>query len=174
MRLTTIFGGTEFLDILQTRYQNEVGFVIAGTSAGAMAMSSTMISEGSASEAHRKGEVKLTVGWGLINNLIIDSHFIQRGRFTRLAQAVATNPGALGIGLGEDTGVIITNGTELEIIGSGSVTLIDGYKIRHNNVADIGQGKPISVENLTVHIMERGNKFDLKERVFSAEVNELV
>lgn len=174
MRLTAIFGGTDFLRILQERYLNEDGFVIAGTSAGAMAMSQTMIYEGNAANAHLKGEVKLTVGLGLINNLIIDSHFIQRGRFTRLAQAVSTNPQAIGIGLGEDTGVIIKGGTEMEIIGSGSVTLIDGYRVKHSNIADLSQGKPISVEGLVVHIMERGNKFDLRTRAFSAEVNELV
>lgn len=174
MRLTTIYGGSEFLRMMKERYRGEDGFVIAGTSAGAMAMSSTMIAEGSASSAHQKGEVKLTVGLGFVRNLIIDSHFIQRGRFTRLAQAVGTNPGAIGVGLGEDTGVIIKHGQEMEIIGSGSVTLIDGYNVRHNNIADIGQGKTISVENLVVHIMERGNKYFIKERAFSAEVNELV
>lgn len=174
MRLTTIYGGSEFLTIIKRRYREEEGFVLAGTSAGAMAMSSTMIAEGSAATAHKKGEVKLTVGWGLVRNLIIDSHFIQRGRFTRLAQAVGTNPGSIGIGLGEDTGVIIKGDKEIEIIGSGSVTLIDGYNVRHNNIADIGQGKTISLENLIVHIMERGNKYLLKERIFSAEVNELV
>ncbi len=174
MRLTTIFGGSKFLEILHSRYKDEEGFVIAGTSAGAMAMSSTMISEGNASRAHLKGEVKLTVGWGFIGNLIIDSHFIQRGRFTRLVQAVATNPGSLGIGLGEDTGVIIRHGEEMEIIGSGCVTLIDGYNVRHNNIADISLGEPISIENLTVHLMERGNKYSLKNRAFSAEVNQLI
>ncbi len=174
MRLTTIYGGSDFLNIMRERYMNEEKFVIAGTSAGAMAMSSTMIAEGSASKAHKKGEVKQTVGWGLIRNVIIDSHFIQRGRFTRLAQAVGTNPGSIGLGLGEDTGVIIKQAQDLEIIGSGSVTLIDGFNIKHNNIADISQGKTISLENLTVHIMERGNKYLLKERVFSAEVNELV
>lgn len=174
MRLTTIYGGSEFLDLIHSRYRDEEGFVIAGTSAGAMAMSSTMIAEGSASSAHKKGAVKLTVGWGLVRKLIIDSHFIQRGRFTRLAQAVGTNPGSIGVGLGEDTGVIIKKGQHIEIIGSGSVTLIDGYNVRHNNIADLGQGKTISLENLVVHIMERGNKYDLKARAFSAEVNELV
>lgn len=174
MRLTTIFGGSAFLKILLERYQNEENFVIAGTSAGAMAMSNTMIYEGNANTAFLKGEVKITTGLGFIHDIIIDSHFIQRGRFTRLAQAVATNPQAIGIGLGEDTGVIIRNDRSLEIIGSGTVILIDGYKIRHNNLADLGQGQPISVENLVVHIMERGNKFDLSSREFSAEVNELV
>jgi len=174
MRLTTIYGGSEFLTILKERYYHEENFVIAGTSAGAMAMSTTMIAEGRAQTAHQKGAVKLAVGWGFVRNLIIDSHFIQRGRFTRLAQAVGTNPGSIGIGLGEDTGVIIREGQDIEIIGSGSVTLIDGYNVRHNNIADISQGKTISIENLIVHIMERGNKYDLKERVFSAEVNELV
>lgn len=98
LRLSSIFGGTEFLDLLKERYQNE-HFVIGGTSAGAMAMSNTMIYEGSAAHAHLKGEVKITTGLGLMHNVIIDSHFDKRGRFNRLAQAVAAYPGAIGIGL---------------------------------------------------------------------------
>lgn len=174
MRLTAIFGGTEFLKLLTIRYKEEKGFVIAGTSAGAMAMSSTMIYEGNAKTAHLKGEVKLTTGLGFINNVIIDSHFYNRGRFSRLAQAVATNPQAIGVGLGEDTGVIIRSDKVIEAIGAGAVMLIDGHNIKHSNIADISQGEPISVENITIHIMERGNKYNLSTRVFSAEVNELV
>jgi cyanophycinase len=120
LRLSSIFGGTEFLDTLHARYQSE-HFIIAGTSAGAMAMSQTMIYEGNATTAHLKGEVKLTTGLGFINGVIIDSHFNKRGRFSRLAQAVAANPGAIGIGLAEDTGVIVVDGDELQAIGSGSV-----------------------------------------------------
>jgi cyanophycinase len=174
LKLTSIFGGTEFLKILMDRYLNEEGFVIAGTSAGAMAMSNTMIYEGNASKAHLKGEVKFTTGLAFIKDVIIDSHFDKRGRFTRLAQAVATNPQAVGIGLGEDTGVIIRNDNSLEIIGSGAVVLVDGQNIRHNNIADIADMKPISVENLKVHILERGNKFFLESKKFEAVVNEMV
>ena len=117
LRLSSTFGGTQFLNILLERYHNEEAFVVAGTSAGAMAMSNTMIYEGSASKAHLKGEVKITTGLGFIDDVIIDSHFEKRGRFTRLAQAVATNPSCIGIGLGEDTGMLITEGNKMEAIG---------------------------------------------------------
>jgi cyanophycinase len=166
LRLTSIFGGTELLDIIKERYQNEQ-FVIAGTSAGAMAMSNTMIYEGSADVAHLKGEVKITTGLGFVQNVIIDSHFDKRGRFNRLAQAVAAYPGAIGIGLGEDTGVIISDGSELKAIGSGSVAIIDGKFIDYNNIADIEIGKPISVENIIVHLMSKGDIYNIKTRKFS-------
>ena len=167
LRLTSIFGGTDFLDLLHHRYENEK-FIIAGTSAGAMAMSNTMIYQGNASNAHLKGEVKITTGLAFIKDVIIDSHFNKRGRFSRLAQAVAANPSAIGIGLGEDTGVIVRNGCEMEAIGSGAVVIIDGRNIKHNNIADIEEGAPISVENMIVHLMEKGNCFNSKTRVFEA------
>jgi cyanophycinase len=171
MRLSVIYGGTPFLDTLLKRYYNEK-FTIAGTSAGAMAMSNTMIYEGNAMRAHLKGEVKITTGLGLIDDVIIDSHFEKRGRFGRLSQAVATNPQCVGIGLGEDTGVLITDGNKMEAIGSGLVVIIDGYDIRHSNIADIPDGNPISIENLKVHFCEKGNGYLLNERKFLPEASE--
>lgn len=161
LRLTATFGGTAFFNILKERYENEE-FIIAGTSAGAMAMSNTMIYQGNATDAHLKGEVKITTGLAFIKDVIIDSHFNKRGRFARLAQAVAANPSAIGIGLGEDTGVIVSGGFELETIGSGSVIIIDGRNIKYSNIAEVEEGSPISVEGLTVHILEAGNKYNLK------------
>ena len=137
LRLSSTFGGTEILRIALDRYKKEENFVVAGTSAGAMAMSNTMIYEGNATRAHLKGEVKLTTGLGFMDHVIFDSHFEKRGRFGRLAQAIATNPAAIGIGLGEDTGMLITDGNKMEAIGSGLVLIIDGHDIRHNNIADI-------------------------------------
>ncbi|MBL7732982.1 MAG: cyanophycinase, partial [Chitinophagaceae bacterium] len=119
LRLSATDGGTEFLTILKRRYREEDAFLIAGTSAGAMAMSNTMIYEGNAARAHLKGEVKITTGLGFLNSVIIDSHFEKRGRFGRLAQAVASNPECIGVGLGEDTGMLITEGNKMEAIGSG-------------------------------------------------------
>lgn len=165
LRLSSIFGGTEFLDILKDRFKHE-HFVVAGTSAGAMAMGQTMIYEGNASLAHLKGEVKITTGLGFIRYAIIDTHFDKRGRFNRLAQAVAQQPGAIGVGLGEDTGIIVSKGIILEAIGSGSVVIIDGKNIEYNNIADIGFGKPISVENIIVHIMSKGDQYNLETREF--------
>jgi cyanophycinase len=165
MRLTSTFGGTKFLRIIQNRYKNEP-FVVAGTSAGAMAMSNTLIYEGDASKAHLKGEVKITTGLGFMQNVIFDSHFEKRGRFGRLSQAVGANPSCIGIGLGEDTGMLITEGNKMEAIGSGMVVIIDGHDIRHSNIADIPAGNPMSVENIRVHLCAKGNGFLVHERKF--------
>lgn len=171
LRLSSFFGGTNFLELLLDRYHQEENFVIAGTSAGAMAMSNTMIYQGSSTEALLKGEVKITTGLAFMKDVIIDSHFVTRGRFGRLAQAVASNPSCIGIGLGEDTGVMITEGRYMEAIGSGLIIIIDGHDIRHSNIADLREGSPISIENLLVHVMAKGNHYDLKGRKFFAEAS---
>ena len=167
LRLSSIFGGTQFLEIIKQRYHDEK-FVIAGTSAGAMAMSHTMIYEGNATNAHLKGEVKMTTGLGFMDNVIIDSHFDKRGRFPRLAQAVAANPGAIGIGLSEDTGVMVENGNQITAIGSGAVYIFDGKNIDHNNIGDVESGKPISFSNMIVNIMCSGNRYNTSTRIFEA------
>lgn len=160
LRLTAIFGGTEFLRILKTRYKEE-NFIIAGTSAGAAAASSNMIYRGSSSEALIKGEIQITGGLGLIDDVIVDTHFVQRGRIGRLFYAVATNPGMLGIGLGEDAGLLITEGVTLEAIGSGLTILVDGRYISETNIYDIEIGSPVSIDNLKVHVMSIFDKYDL-------------
>ena len=166
MRLTATFGGTEFYNIIRQRYLYEEGFVIDGTSAGAMAMSNTMIYEGNAANAHLKGAVKVTTGLAFMRDVIFDSHFDKRGRFGRLAQAVAANPSCIGIGLGEDTGLVITEGNYLEAIGSGMILIIDGHNIKASNIADIADNKPISIENMIVHFLAKGNKYILSERKY--------
>ena len=171
LRLAATFGGTQFLEIILNRYNEEKNFVVAGTSAGAMAMSNTMIYEGNATTAHLKSEVKITTGLGFMDDVIFDSHFEKRGRFGRLAQAIASNPAAIGIGLGEDTGMFIREGNIMEAIGSGLVMIIDGHDIRHNNIADIPDGNPISVENFKVHFCEKGNGFLAKERIFIPDIS---
>ena len=168
LRLSATLGGSAFLQIIKQRYQDEE-FIIAGTSAGAMGMSHTMIYEGNATRAHLKGEVKITTGLGFINTLIIDSHFEKRGRFGRLTQAVAGNPGCIGIGLCEDTAMLISGGNRMEAIGSGLVVIIDGHGIRHSNFADISDGNPVSIENLIVHFCEKGNGYLINERQFLSD-----
>ena len=172
LRLSSTFGGTAIFEIIMDRYNNEDDFVIAGTSAGAMAMSNTMIYEGNATRAHLKGEVKITTGLGFMDDVIFDSHFEKRGRFARLAQAVSANPACIGIGLGEDTAMIITDCNKMEAIGSGLVMIVDGHDILHSNIADIPDGNPISIENLKVHFCEHGNGYLLKERKFLMSVSE--
>ncbi|MCB9183575.1 MAG: cyanophycinase [Flavobacteriales bacterium] len=168
LRLTTIFGGTAFLQLMKRRYEEEAGFVIAGTSAGAMCMSSTMIYQGHSSSGLIKGGVKMTTGAGLIQDVIIDSHFVERGRFSRLTQAVAANPAAIGIGLGEDTGVVITGADMLETIGSGQVMIFDGHDISYSDFADVEEGEPFSIEGMRVHIISKGYCYSVAQRQFAA------
>ncbi|RXF71849.1 cyanophycinase [Arcticibacter tournemirensis] len=159
LRLSAIFGGTELLKILKERYQNEF-FIIAGTSAGAAAASTNMIYRGNSSEALIKGEVQITGGLGFIDDVIIDTHFVQRGRMGRLFYAVASNPGMLGIGLGEDAGLLI-KGNTMEAIGSGLTILVDGRYINETSIYDVEIGSPVSIDNLRVHVMSIFDKYDL-------------
>lgn len=166
-RLSTIFGGTAFHQIMLDRYQHEPNFVIAGTSAGAMAMSDIMIKGGSSPSSLLKGSVRLDTGLSFQKNVIFDSHFVKRGRFGRLMEAVATHPFKIGIGLGEDTGVLIRNGNIIETIGSNLVIIVDGHHIRHNNTPYASPGTPLSIEHLLVHVLAYGNFYDIKDRKFS-------
>jgi cyanophycinase len=164
-RLSMAFLNTEFLDVLQHRYQNE-HFVIAGTSAGAMAMSNVMIYEGSSDEALLKGAVKITQGLGFMHQVIIDSHFVKRGRFGRLAQSICTHQNLIGIGLGEDTGVLVRHGNQLETVGSGLVLIFDGSEIQYSNIDEIEEGRPIAIAHLVVHVLAKGNYYMLNQRKF--------
>ncbi|HJW16468.1 MAG TPA: cyanophycinase [Flavisolibacter sp.] len=165
LRLCSILGGTEFLDILRKRFEKE-HFVIAGTSAGAACMGNTMIAGGEESKAYLKGRVELSIGLSFLRDVIIDTHFDARGRFGRLAQAIAAQPGAIGIGLDEDTGIVIEKGRMLRAIGSSSVVIVDGSSISHNNIADIRSGMPISLSSLEVSIMTNSDVYDIDTREF--------
>lgn len=156
-------GGSEIHQILVDRYHNE-DFVIAGTSAGAMCMSEEMITGGNATDSFRKGTVKMAKGLGLIPELIIDSHFIRRGRFGRLTEAVAKFPDLVGVGLGEDTGLIIRNETEFEVIGSGMAIVFDARHSTHNNQEILEEGTPMTLTHLATHILSNGDRFEIQTR----------
>ncbi|WP_298761420.1 cyanophycinase [uncultured Psychroserpens sp.] len=163
-KITDKIGGTTIHDILLDRYINETGFVIAGTSAGAMVMAKEMIAGGSASEAFIKGAVNMYKGLSLIPSLIIDTHFIKRGRFGRQSEAIAKFPNLVGLGLAEDTGLIIKNGNDCTIIGSGMVIVFDGSQLTHNNEKVLQEGTPMTMANLTVHVLSNGDQYDIKNR----------
>ena len=165
LRLCSLLGGTELLDLIKEKYLTEP-FVIAGTSAGAAAMSNTIIASGDSERPFQKGEVKLSVGFGFIDNVIIDTHFNQRGRFGRLAQAIVTQPEVIGIGLGEDAGVIIEKGNRMKAIGSCSVVVIDGKEISFSNIANVKDDMPISIENIRVHVLAIKDQFHLDSREY--------
>jgi len=166
LRLTSIFGGTAIHDLLLQKY-NEEDFLYVGTSAGAACASKNMIYQGSSHEALLKGEIKITSGLGFIDNVIIDTHFVQRGRIGRLFQAVVGNPKTLGIGLGEDTGLLIKQGDSMEALGSGLVIMVDGRHILDTNITDVALGEPISIKNLVVHVMSQGDIYCLSKHDFT-------
>jgi len=167
-KITDKIEGTQLHKLLIDRYQNEEGFVIAGTSAGAMAMSKEMIAGGSSTESFVKGAVRMYYGLGLLPNIMFDTHFIMRGRFGRVSEAVAKHPNLLGIGLAEDTGLIIKKGNEMKVIGSGMVIIFDGHQIAHNNHKLLEDDTPLTLTNLTVHILSNSDKFYLKDRKVEA------
>lgn len=162
LRLTSTIGGTEFHQTLLNKYYHEE-FLYVGTSAGAAAATSNMIYGGSSSNALLKGSVEINSGLGLIDSIIVDTHFIHRGRIGRLFQAVVGNPMKIGIGLGEDTGLIILNNNKMTAIGSGNIILVDGREIMDTSLTQVSIGQPISISHLISHVMTRNDVFYLDE-----------
>ncbi len=164
LKLSSLLGGTKLLALIRKRYLKDEHFVIAGTSAGAAAMSETMIVSGSGQDSLIKGELELTNGLDFIDSVFIDTHFTQRGRFGRLIQTVTCNPGVMGLGLGEDTAVVIYAGHVMEVAGSGLVVIVDGQDITYTDLTEVESGQPITVENLKMHILGKNQRFLLSER----------
>ncbi|MDB5226935.1 MAG: cyanophycinase [Bacteroidota bacterium] len=173
-RIASILGGTPVSDLIADKYIHDKDCIVAGTSAGAMVLSKVMIAGGQISEALFLKDMKTSAGLGLLHDCVIDTHFIKRGRFARLALAVITNPGQLGIGLGEDTALIITNGRAAECRGSGMVVIIDGKDIAQTNIGEVEDCDPVFVENLRVHLLSRGCRFSITERKFGQLIKEKI
>lgn len=163
-KLASILGGTQPMQVIKDKYLHDKDFIVAGTSAGAMAIPNLMICQGGEHEAMLKDDIQIASGLGLLDSCIVDTHFIKRGRFGRLAHAIVMNPEMLGVGLGEDTALIIKNGSDAECRGSGMVVIIDGNQILSTNITEIGNDDPIFVENLKVDILAKGSKFSIKDR----------
>jgi cyanophycinase len=160
LRLTSIFGGTELLKRMAERYQQEP-IVIAGTSAGAAAMSTPMIYQGRNDAGFVKDEIHITTGLQFMRDVAIDTHFVARGRIVRMAQIIATNPGCIGIGLEEDTAVLVTKGRDIEVIGNGLVVLVDGHDCTGNTIAVIKPGEVFSIRDLRLHLLAKGQCYTL-------------
>jgi cyanophycinase len=165
-KIVAHLGGSTIHKLLVKKYTNE-NFVIAGTSAGAMCMSHEMITGGNSSDSLRKGVVMMDKGMNFISEAIIDSHFIRRGRFGRLIESVAKFPQLLGIGLGEDTGIIIKN-NNFTVIGSGMVIVFDGHHLHHNNEPILKQGTPMTVTHMITHVLSNGDQYNLTTRLVEA------
>ncbi len=164
LRLTTILGGSRVIHAIQKRL--EAGALIAGTSAGAAVFSDTMIYEGKSEEGLFKGSVLTTSGFGFVRKIIFDTHFMARGRIGRLIQIVTTNPTCIGVGIGEDSGVVLKGDGIAEVVGAGQVIIVDGHGIGHSNIMNIEPGEPIAVEGVQIHSIVNGYGYDFKKRRF--------
>ncbi len=169
LRLTTILGGSKVLQAIQDKL--ETGALIAGTSAGAAVFSDTMIYEGKSKEGLFKGSVLTTSGFGFVKQIIFDTHFMSRGRIGRLVQIVTTNPTCIGVGIGEDSGVVLKGDGIAEVVGKGQVIIVDGTDIGHSNIMDIRPGEPIAVENIQIHSLVNGYGYNFKKRRFLVPSN---
>jgi cyanophycinase len=163
-RLSTILAGTPAQELLLDKYEHERDFIIGGTSAGAMAIPNIVLDETESREALLSGDVHTTAGLGFLDHCIVDTHFIRRGRFGRLAHAVIVNPGLLGVGLGEDTAMLISDGSEAECFGSGMVVIIDAKDIEQTNITEAEEGYPVFVENLRIDLLVKGCRYSLRDR----------
>lgn len=162
LRITSILGGTRAYQALMETYRR--GALIAGTSAGASALSSTMITDGLNNDPARKCTLKMAPGLGLVEQVLIDQHFAQRGRLGRLLCGVAENPHILGIGIDEDTAIRIDPDARFFVLGSSAVTVIDGITITDSNVSELAPNEILAIRGVTLHVLPRGYGFDLMTR----------
>lgn len=162
LRITSLLGGTEMERVLERAYEN--GVIIAGTSAGASVMSETMITSGADDSAPKKCTLKMAPGLGLLREVVIDQHFAQRGRIGRLLTAIAQNPHMLGIGIDEDTAIIVTPDATFEVIGSNAATVLDGKNLLHTNVSELNPDEILALTHITMHVLPKGYKYNMKLR----------
>ncbi len=162
LRITSILGGTKVYNALL--YSFNQGTPIIGTSAGAAAMSGTMIVEGNNNDAARKCTLKMAPGLKLLEGVIIDQHFDQRGRLGRLLCGVAENPGILGIGIDEDTAIKVYPEEYFEVLGTNAVTVIDGRTIKDINVSELEPNEILTISNASLHVLSKGYGFNFKRR----------
>ncbi|KFG69561.1 cyanophycinase [Microvirga sp. BSC39] len=147
----------------RVREIHERGGVIAGTSAGASMMSETMLVKGTSGESYKIGDLHMAPGLGLVRDVIIDQHFAERGRFGRLFGAVAHNPRELGIGIDEDTALVLQD-SRFEVIGNGCVYVADGAGVTHSNIAEARPERALSMYDIRLHVLSAGDSFDLAKR----------
>jgi cyanophycinase len=163
LRITTQFGGTRLCEQIQEFYRR--GGTIAGTSAGASVMSDTMLVSGDADSTHRIGtKLLMAPGLGYIKDVIIDQHFAERGRIGRLLGAVAQNPRFLGIGLDENTAIVVEKENRVRVLGGGAAYIVDGREVTCTNMTDEDQNRTLSLFNVRLHLLSQGDEFDLWTR----------
>ena len=163
LKITTQFGGTELCDRIQEFYRH--GGTIAGTSAGASVMSDTMLVSGEGDSTHKVGaNLLMAPGLGYLKDVIIDQHFAERGRIGRLLGAVAQNPRFLGIGLDENTAIVVEKEKRVRVLGEGAVYMIDGREVTCSNITEETEDRTLSIFNVRLHLLSQGDEFDMETR----------
>lgn len=162
LRITSILGGTSLLRALLTARRR--GAAIAGTSAGASMMSATMIVDGAGDASVRRGMTHMSPGIGFFESAVIDQHFAQRGRINRLLAAVAQNPALLGIGLDEDTAISVQPDGVFKVVGSQTVTVVDGSQLTFTNVSERSPEEALTLSDVTLHVLSEGHRYDVGAR----------
>ncbi|SJZ74633.1 cyanophycinase [Selenihalanaerobacter shriftii] len=162
LRITSLLGGSKVFGALHQIYRQ--GKLIAGTSAGAAVMSGTMIVKGESDDTPKKCTLKMAPGMGLLEEVIIDQHFAQRGRIGRLLLAIAQNPYMLGIGIDEDTAILVNSTGRFRVIGSQTATIVDGSQISHTNVSELESNQPLGLLDVKLHVIPAGYEYDLKSK----------
>jgi cyanophycinase len=163
LRITTQFGGTRVCEEIQKFY--EAGGTIAGTSAGASVMSDTMLVSGESDASHKVGSnLLMAPGLGYLKDVIIDQHFAERGRIGRLIGAVAQNPRLLGIGLDENTAIVVDQAKRFRVLGSGAAYVVDGRGVTCTNITEEDKDRTLSIFNVRLHLLSQGDGFDLHTR----------
>ncbi|WP_338770453.1 cyanophycinase [Massilia sp. METH4] len=156
-RLMAVIGGTAVDRALHEALKRRCA-CLAGTSAGASAMAGHMLASGFAEFAPEKGAAALGAGLGFVQHIIIDQHFSQRHRINRLLSLIAQNPYLYGLGIDEDTALVVERGVGIEVIGDGGVTFIDGRKMI-TNAADIGEGEQAELIGIGLHVLPAGSGY---------------
>ncbi|GGB56930.1 cyanophycinase [Blastomonas aquatica] len=161
LRIASQIGDTPLEEEIRTLHKR--GGVIAGTSAGASVQSDVMLVDGSGDESYRIGDMHMAPGLGLIPDVIIDQHFAERGRIGRLLGAIAHNPRLLGVGIDEDTAIVIES-NRFKVIGSGAVTVVDAGHVTRSNIAEAKPDRVLSIHDVVMHVLSAGDDFDLGSR----------
>ena len=159
LRITSLIGGTAIYEALKKSIEN--GCIMVGTSAGASVMSDTMVVKGEDDESPRKCTLKMAPGLGLLEGVMIDQHFAQRGRIGRLLTGIAQNPEVLGVGIDEDTALVVRDNGDAQVIGSGAVYFLDARNITYSNVSEQNYDEVLSMFDVKLHVLKEGDKYNL-------------
>lgn len=165
LKLSSLITGTPFGDGIHEAYQR--GVAVGGTSAGASILAEHMIAFGAGGATPKQRMSQLSAGLGLIQDVVIDQHFEQRNRYGRLLSLVAQSPSLLGLGIDEDTAAVIHYGSQLEVIGRGAVTVVDGQRVVSNAFA-AKRTAPLLISGAVIHVLPAGSQFDLSNRTLIA------